>query len=249
MNPVEKQILGKVFRSKQKTFTSALILAAGSSTRMGGSDSKQFLCVGGIPVLARTLLAYQRAECIDEIVVATRIEDIQRVEKLVADCNITKLTAIVAGGVDRVESAHLALDHISPKTRFVAVADGARCLIRPDEIDRVCRAAYQKNAAVAACPIVDTVKRVGALGNVRETLNRNELWAIQTPQVFQISLYAAAITRTEADEFPVTDDSSMLEHLGYGVYTVPCSRNNIKITTPEDLILAEAILAAEEKAE
>ena len=245
MNPIKKQVLKKVLEPKPKTFTSALILAAGNSTRMGGTESKQFLCVKGIPVLARTLLAYQNAKAVNEIIVATRVSDIERVQKLVADYKITKLTAITAGGTDRVESAHLALDHISKKTRFVAVADGARCLIRPEEIDRVCKAAYQKNAAVAACPVYDTVKRVSALGNVKESLNRNELWTVQTPQVFQISLYAAAITRTEADGIAVTDDASMLEHLGYGVYTVPCSRNNIKITTPEDIVLAEAILTAE----
>lgn len=245
MNPVEDQILNKVFRSRAKIFTSALILAAGNSTRMGGSESKQFLNVAGIPVLARTLLAYQNAKSIDEIVVAVRICDIERVQKLVADYKITKLTAVTAGGIDRVESAHLALDHISKKTRFVAVADGARCLIKPEDVDRVCAMAYQKNAAVAACPIYDTVKRVSILGNVKEGLDRSELWTVQTPQVFQISLYAAAITRTEADGITVTDDASMLEHLGYGVYTVPCSRNNIKITSPEDIALAEAILAAE----
>ena len=245
MNPIEKHALKKVLKPKAKAFTSALILAAGNSTRMGGTESKQFLEVKGIPVLARTLLAYQNAETIGEIVVATRICDIERVQKLVAEYKITKLTAITAGGIDRVESAHLALDHIDKKTKFVAVADGARCLIRPEEIDRVCEKAYEKNAAVAACPIVDTVKRVSALGNVKESLDRSEIWTVQTPQVFQISLYAAAITRTEADKIAVTDDASMLEHLGYSVYTVPCSRSNIKITTPEDILLAEAILTAE----
>ena len=231
----------------EKTYTAALILAAGSSSRMGGKTSKQFLPVAGIPVLARTLLAYQKCPLIREIVVAARPEDHDAVRALTEQYEITKFTKLVAGGSSRAESARNALGAVSTDTKFVAIADGARCLIRPIDIARVCACAYKNKAASAACRIVDTVKRTGALGNVKETVDRENLWTVQTPQVFHLALYAAASARAETDKFAPTDDNGLVEHLGYGVRLVECSRENIKITTPADLRLAEAILAVRGK--
>ena len=228
-------------------YTTALILAAGSSSRMGGKTSKQFLSVNGTPVLARTLIAYQKCLLIREIVVAARKEDLRAVAALAEQYGITKCKKVVVGGSDRAESARLALNAVSTDTRFIAVADGARCLTTPIQIARVCACAYQNKAASAACPVVDTVKRTGVLGNVKETVDRENLWTVQTPQVFHLSLYAAATARAEADGFSPTDDNGLIEHLGYGVRLVDCGRENIKITTPADIRLAEAILAARGK--
>lgn len=223
--------------------TAALILAAGNSTRMGMKQSKQFLNVGGMPVLAHTLLAYQKSVLIREIIVAARPEDFDAIEKMKADYKITKLKYLVAGGSTRQESARKALAKVSEKIRYVAIADGARCLVTSKEIDRVCLKAYSTKAASAAARVVDTVKRATVLGNVTETVDRTGLWTVQTPQVFHLAVYAAAQKRAVEDSFEATDDNALVEHLGYRVHLVECSRENIKITTKQDLPLAEAILA------
>lgn len=232
-----------------KNYTTALILAAGSSSRMGGAVSKQFLKVSGIPVLARTLLAYEECPLIREIVVVARTQDEHAVQDMIEQFDISKCKAIVPGGADRAESARKGLNAVSANTRFLAVADGARCLTTPLQIARVCLCAYKNKAASAGYPITDTVKRTGVLGNVKETVERENLWAVQTPQVFALPLYAAATARAQADNFSPTDDNGLIEHLGYGVRLVDCGRENIKITMPADIRLAEAILAARNEEE
>ena len=231
----------------EKNRTTALILAAGNSSRMKLQGSKQFLPVDGTPVLARTLLSFQKARVIRDIIVAAREEDFEAVKQIKADYGISKLKKLVVGGETRQQSAKNAFAKVGSETRFVAIADGARCLITPQEIDNVCMEAYRNNAASAACRVVDTVKRASVLGNVRETVDRDGLWMVQTPQVFQVSLYAAALARAEADGFEATDDNSLIEHLGFQIRLVECNRWNIKITTPDDLILAEAVLTARKK--
>lgn len=231
----------------RKNRTAALILAAGNSTRMGKVGSKQFLPLNGIPVLARTMLAYEKCPLILEIIVAGRKSELKQIIALANQYKITKLIKVVEGGSDRAESARRALNEISKDIRFIAVADGARCLTTPTEIARVCLCAYQNKAASAACRVTDTVKRTGTLGNVLETVDRENLWTVQTPQVFHVALYAAATVRAKADEFHPTDDNAIIEHYGYGVRLIECSRENIKITTPEDLRLAKAILDLREQ--
>lgn len=230
-----------------KNYTTALILAAGASSRMGSQISKQFLEVDGIPVLARTLQAYEQCPLIREIVIVARPQDEQTVLGIVEQYEISKCKTVVPGGSDRAESARNGLNAVSANTKFLAVADGARCLTTPAQIARVCLCAYKNKAASAGHPITDTVKRTGVLGNVKETVERENLWAVQTPQVFALPLYAAATARAQADNFSPTDDNGLIEHLGYGVRLVDCGRENIKITMPADIRLAEAILAARKK--
>lgn len=247
MGIVTHQTANLFVASNPKNKTAALILAAGNSTRMGGKQSKQFLTLDGIPVLAHTLLAYQRSPLIAEIVIAAREGEVDRVVEICDRFHITKLRAVVFGGTTRQESALRAFSVIGEDIRFVAIADGARCLITPDEIDNVCIAAYRKKAASAGARIVGTVKRTNTAGAVLETLDREALWEAQTPQVFHIALYAAAQHRAAADGFVGTDDNELVEHLGYRVMMVECGRENIKITTPTDIKIADAILAARRK--
>ncbi|MBE6530161.1 MAG: 2-C-methyl-D-erythritol 4-phosphate cytidylyltransferase [Ruminococcaceae bacterium] len=230
-----------------KNYTTALILAAGASSRMGSQISKQFLEVDGVPVLARSLQAYEQCPLIREIVVVARPQDQQIVLDLIDQYEISKCKTVVSGGADRAESARNGLNAVSTNTKFIAVADGARCLTTPMQIARVCLCAYKNKAASAGYPITDTVKRTGALGNVKETVNRENLWAVQTPQVFAFPLYTAATARAQADNFSPTDDNGLIEHMGYGVRLVDCGKENIKITMPADIRLAEAILAARKK--
>lgn len=231
-----------VARTARKYRTAAIILAAGNSTRMGGKINKQLEPVSDIPVLAHTLMAYQRCKLIEEIVVVTRPQDFDAVFAISKQYGISKLRHIVAGGATRQESAKHGMSKLSEKIRYVAIADGARCLITPTQIAKVCLRAYRYQAASAAHLISDTIKRTNATGMVKETVDRNNLWQAQTPQIFHTALYTAALIRAEDDDFKVTDDNSLIEHLGYQVRMVECGYENIKITTKEDLFVAEAIL-------
>lgn len=247
MGEVTHQTANLLLASNPKNRTAALILAAGNSTRMGGKISKQFLALGGIPVLAHTLLAYQRSPLITEIIIAARESDVDTVVALCEDYHITKLTAVVIGGKSRQESALRAFSVIGPDIRYVAIADGARCLTTPTEIEMVCGAAYRKKAASAGVRMTGTVKQVSRRGAVLATLDRETIWEAQTPQVFHIGLYAAAQSRAASDGFEGTDDNELIEHLGYRIQMVECSKENLKVTTQDDLRLAGAILATRHK--
>lgn len=247
MGELTHQTANLLLASNPKNRTAALILAAGSSTRMGGKTSKQFLALDGMPVLAHTLLAYEKSPLITEIIVAAKESDTDAVVSLCRDYGISKLTAVVIGGANRQESALRAFSMIGPDIRYVAIADGARCLTATTDIERVCCAAYRKRAASAGARLTGTVKRATGGGAILETIDREGLWEAQTPQVFHIALYAAAQNRAAADGFVGTDDNSLIEHLGYRVQMVECRKDNIKITTPEDLCLAAAILDAEKR--
>lgn len=226
----------------KKNYTGAVILAAGSSTRMGGKINKQLEPLCGVPVLAHTLMAYQQCKLIREIVVVTRPQDFEAVYQLRKEYGIDKLTHIVSGGSTRQESAKNGMTRLSDEVRYVAIADGARCLTTPTQIAKVCLRAYRHQAASAAHQVTDTIKRATVMGMSRETVDRTNLWQAQTPQIFHRSLYTAALSRAESDHFSVTDDNSLVEHLGYSVRMVECGVQNIKITTRDDLPLAEAIL-------
>ena len=235
-----------IFRSpllyKTQYKTAALILAAGNSTRMGGDISKQFMQIDGVPVLALTLMAYQKNARISEIIVACRLEDFDEVARIREKYGISKLKQVVAGGKDRRESAERAFSKVSDDIRYVAIADGARCLITPQQITKICLRAYHHKAASAGHLISDTVKRANSMGGIQETVDRTGLWQAQTPQVFHASLYNAALHHAAAESFEATDDNSLVEKLGYRIQMVECGIENLKITTAEDLSLAEAIL-------
>ena len=225
--------------------TTAIIVSAGNSTRMKTQISKQFLTVGGMPVLARTLLAFEAARCIDDIVVVARAEDMEAVWQLGEEYGITKLREVTRGGSTRAHSVRRGFRKIDPQTRFVAIHDGARCLITPDEIEKICRAAYRHRAATAACPVTDTVKRINRRGFIKETLDRNTVYLVQTPQVFHADLYRAAMAKVPADG-ELTDDNQLMERIGYPVKPVDIGKNNIKITHPDDIARAEWVIAARE---
>lgn len=226
----------------EKNYTTAIILAAGNSSRMAAGQNKQLAVIHGKPVLAHTLLAYQNCPLIREIIVVTKENDFETVRNMREQYAITKLKKLVTGGADRQASAKNGFENIGAKTRFVAIADGARCLTTSEQISKVCLAAYRHNAASAAHLVNDTLKRATILGTVTETVDRENLWQVQTPQVFQISLYAAALAKAKRDGLTVTDDNALIENLGYSVYLTECGASNFKVTTADDLPLAEAIL-------
>jgi 2-C-methyl-D-erythritol 4-phosphate cytidylyltransferase len=235
----------KKVRKSSRPQCAALVAAAGSSSRMGGVN-KLLEPLNGVPVLARTLMALQQAPQIDEIVVATREEDLMEISGLCRTYGITKCTKVIRGGESRAHSVLLAAMEASPDVKLLAVQDGARPLVTPELTDRVIDAAKRCGAAAPAIPVKDTIKEVRDGGAVERTVDRSSLRAVQTPQVFDASLLKAALQDAVENRIPVTDDCSAVERLGKVVFLVDGDEANLKITTPVDLILAEAILQARE---
>ena len=236
----------KRFREAQRPRCAALVVAAGSSSRMGGVN-KLLQPLDGVPVLARTLTALQLARRIDEIVVAAREEDFLEISRLCRTYGITKCTKVIRGGESRAHSVLLAALEAGEDMELLAVQDGARPLVTPELIDAVAEAAARTGAAAPAVAVKDTIKSVREDGTVAETLDRSVLRAVQTPQIFEGSLLKAALQAAVEGDIPVTDDCSAVERLGKRVYLVDGDEENLKITTPVDLILAEAILRDREE--
>lgn len=237
----------KKIRAAQRPRCAALVAAAGSSSRMGGIN-KLLEPLDGIPVLVRTLTALERAQRVDSIVIATREEDLITVSQLCKTYGITKCKKVIRGGEDREHSVLLAALEAEPDTELLAVQDGARPLVSPALIDRVIEAAQRCGAAAPAIPVKDTIKTIREDEAVEETLERSRLRAVQTPQVFEASLLKAALQAALEEGAVLTDDCSAVERLGKVVYLIEGEETNLKITTPTDLVLAEALLAAEEDA-
>ena len=217
----------------------AIIVAAGSGTRMAGAD-KLFTEVAGQPLLAHAIAPFQECASIERIVLVMASLNLKRGRDLVERYGFTKATALVKGGERRQDSVRLGLEALGG-CDYVAVHDGARPLVTPELIARGLEAARETGAAAPALPIADTVKEAGPNGIVLRTLDRSRLWAVQTPQVFRYELLLRAHREITAD---VTDDAAMVESLGEPVRLFEGSRANIKVTTVEDLTLIKALTAA-----
>lgn len=224
----------------------ALVAAAGSSTRMGGIN-KLLQPLDGIPVLIRTLQALQAAQRVDEIIVATRECDLVEIADLCRTYGISKCKKVIRGGESRAHSVMLAALEASEGTELLAVQDGARPLVTPALIDAVIHAAERCGAAAPAVAVKDTIKEADSSGIVVRTLERSALRAVQTPQVFFADLLKGALQSALEQQIPITDDCSAVERLGKEVLLIEGEESNLKITTPGDLILAEAILQAREE--
>ena len=226
--------------------TAAIILAAGASTRMGGEIPKQLLEINGKPVMIQSLLAFEMSDFISEIVLVVP-DGCERAYRTIAKSyGISKLSAVVAGGDTRTKSAANGFKKLGADVKFVAIHDAARCLVTPEIIDRVCMAAVKYNAATAATRSTDTIKISGKNKFVDHTEDRNHVWLAQTPQVFLCDLYRAASYIAEGSHLCTTDDNALIENVNHKVRLVECGKYNMKITTPEDLIVAEALLKARE---
>ena len=231
---------------RPEAFVSAIIVAAGQSRRMGGDTSKQFILIDGVPVIVRTLKAFEIAERIREVVIAARQEDIPQMYALIQDYEITKVKQIITGGETRQESVFRAIAQVDENADFLAIHDGARPLIRPQEIDLAVSAAVEHGAAALGVPVKDTVKQVDADGKIVDTPERSTLWAVQTPQVFSRALYLRAAEQAGEAAAQLTDDCQLIERTGAPVYLGRGAYANLKITTPEDVFAAEGILRATE---
>ncbi len=223
-----------------KAAVAAVIVAAGNSTRMG--TPKQFLPLGDRPVIAHTLAAFEQSPCITEIVLVAREEDIPALRDIADTYAIRKLHTIVVGGADRQQSVTNGVHACSDAVAIFAIHDGARPLVRPTDIEAVVTAAVRDGAAALAVRVKDTIKVADADGFIADTPDRATLWSVQTPQVFERTAYLNALDTAKQRGVSYTDDCQLLEAVGKAVRLVEGSYTNLKITTPEDITVAEGLL-------
>lgn len=222
--------------------SAAIIAAAGSSRRMGGTD-KLWIPLAGRITLARTIDVFDASPIIESIILVLNPERVADARALCQHEGWSKIAAIISGGLRRQDSVRIGLDtlaNLAPMTRWVMIHDGARPLVTPAILEAGLKAAQEHWAAIAAVAVKDTIKQVQQ-GMIYATLDRSQLWVVQTPQVFSFSLIHAAHTTPIAQE-DVTDDAALLERLGKPVAIFPGSYTNIKITTQEDILIAEALI-------
>lgn len=224
--------------------TTAIILAAGAGKRVGGDTPKQFQEVAGRPVLVHTLAAFEACEAVDAIVLVGPEDRLETCAALSRQMGCRKVGAVVAGGAERQDSVRYGLAAVSDETRVVAIHDGARPLVVDEDITRVIEAALETGASVIGRPLTDTIKRVDG-DRVEETLDRKDLWGVQTPQAFELGLICEAHERAVSDGFVGTDDTVLVERLGKPVRVVEGNANNVKVTSPKDLARVEDVLSRE----
>ncbi|MCI6561591.1 MAG: 2-C-methyl-D-erythritol 4-phosphate cytidylyltransferase [Ruminococcus sp.] len=227
--------------------TSVIIVCAGSSTRMQGRN-KILLPLGDSSVIGNTMKAFQNCESVREIIIVAREGDIPEIKAEAQRAGITKLSECVTGGATRQESVISGMRCISKETEYIAVHDGARPLVKPEHIEKTIRDARVFGGAALGVPVKDTIKVVDD-GLVTDTPPRSSLYITQTPQVFRKKLYFEGVDFAMEHGLDFTDDCQLAEAVGGKIYMTAGDYTNIKITTPEDIMLAETLLKAEREAQ
>ncbi len=233
---------GSVFGKKEKKapVCSAVIVAAGSSQRMG--SDKIMAKLGAMPVLARTILAFENNPLVDEIIIVTRTEKLEEIAKLCHDNGLHKVRQVVSGGATRMESALAGVSAVRRGAELIAIHDGARPLVSQELITRTILAALEYRSAAPVIASTDTLKAVDGNGMITGTVDRAFTVRVQTPQVFDADLIKGALTKAVEKGAVLTDDCSAMDMMGVRTRTVEGDPDNIKITTPNDLIVARAIV-------
>ena len=215
---------------------------------MGQGAPKQYRSLGGIPLLVYSLQTLQQVDSITDIVLSVPESDRDYCwNQIVAPFKLIKVTQIVAGGARRQDSVRQGIMAISDQPDIIVVHDGARPFVRRQVVEAVIVEAERIGASVAAYPMQDTLKRVNDRGMIEETLNREEIWQIQTPQAFRYDLLMNAHLQAQQEGWEVTDDAALIEKMGNSVSVVKGNPWNLKITTPQDLIIGEALIKAREE--
>jgi 2-C-methyl-D-erythritol 4-phosphate cytidylyltransferase len=223
----------------------AIIPAAGIGKRMGRQTPKPYLPLAGKPILAHTLEVFEKVKEVDEVTLVVRPQELDYCQdKVLSRYTFKKVLRLVPGGKERQDSVYHALKVLQKEDdlEVILVHDGVRPFITPDQVHRVIDAARRHGAAVLGLPAHDTLKRVDPEGHILQTLERQDIWQIQTPQAFQAPLLWRAFVEAYSRNFYGTDEASLVEELQQPVVVVPGSPLNLKITTPEDLQMAEALL-------
>ena len=231
----------------KKPYTTAIILAGGSGTRLGSATPKQLLPILGQPMLSHTLRSFLSSALVDAFVVVSRSRDMETVRHMAEKIILGKPLFFAEGGETRMDSVLAGIKALPPQTEFVAIHDGARCLIHPQDIDAVIEVAHQKGSATLVKPLSDTLKKKDPTGDIVDTLDRDTLCLAQTPQVFRKADYIAAAEQAKASGLAVTDDNRLFECLGKAVPCVISLHENEKITYQKDLSYAEFILTQRQK--
>ena len=222
--------------------TVALIVAGGSGKRMGCDRSKQYLVLGGVPIIVHTLRAFEKASLVHDIILVVPERDIDYVKlSIIEQYSISKVTYIIAGGEKRQDSVRNGLESVSNDCHVVVIHDGVRPFISAELINTAVMKAHEEGAVTVGVPVKDTVKSVSGDGIIKETLDRQELWLTQTPQAFTREIIQQAYRRAYEDNFYGTDEASLVERMNVKVIMVNGTYENIKITTPEDLAIGEFI--------
>jgi len=223
----------------------AVIVAAGKGVRMNCATRKQYLELDGLPLLSITLKAFDRCSLIDEIILVVPADDIGFcIEKIIGPAGIQKKVTPVAGGLKRQDSVYKGLLAVNEKESTVVIHDGVRPFVNLSSIEECIREAFLHGACILGLPVSDTLKLADDSGYIKKTLERDSVWLAQTPQTFEYSLIRKAHERAREEGFRGTDDASLVERLGEKVRIIRGSINNIKITAPEDLVTAAAILGS-----
>ncbi|QAY67832.1 2-C-methyl-D-erythritol 4-phosphate cytidylyltransferase [Paenibacillus protaetiae] len=226
-----------------------VVVAAGRGTRMGTSESKQYLLLGNKPILVHTLELFESMAEIAEIVVVTGSGEIGRCRELAEQYGLHKVRHVVAGGSERQHSVYKGIAALGNRADWVMVHDAVRPFVTSEAVRACCSAAEQHGAAVLAVPVKDTIKQVNEAGIITATPDRSRLWAIQTPQAFRRELLAEAHEQAAAASFVGTDDAMVVERMGVPVAVAAGDYTNIKITTPDDLPYAEFLLSQRDRRE
>ena len=220
----------------------AIVLAAGRSSRMGGGINKQFLELLGKPLLYYSLAAFESCAVVEAVVLVRHPDYAKQAGEIVRQFGFRKVAAIVDGGAERQNSVWNGLARCSPATEIVAVHDGARPLVTSTLIEATIQSARAKGTGIAATKVTDTIKEADENRSVLRTVDRTKLWAVQTPQTVQFSLLREAYAKVLADGIVVTDEAVAVERLGHSVCLVETPFLNLKVTTSNDLATVEALL-------
>lgn len=229
-------------KPKIKPHITAIIVAAGSGARMGADIPKQFIEVGGRPILAYTLDKFQSSDRIDEIVIVTRSDSILLCKSIVDMYGFTKVSVITEGGATRQQSVKSGLSQMSQDAGYVLVHDGARPMINPDTIEKCVDAVIEHKASAVGVPMKDTVKYSDNGKFITKTVDRSRLWLIQTPQAFEKKLISDCHDKALSEGFEATDDCMLAEHFDISVALVEGEYENIKVTSPSDIFIMEGLL-------
>ncbi|MCQ2451135.1 MAG: 2-C-methyl-D-erythritol 4-phosphate cytidylyltransferase [Clostridia bacterium] len=216
-----------------------IIVAAGNSTRMNGTN-KQFVKICGVPLIAKTVSAFEKSPIISRIIIVTKKESILEIQKLCKKYNLLKVSDIVEGGSNRTESVKCGINKLIKGENKVLIHDGARPFVSEKMIADVCRSLKTADCALIAKKSTDTVKLTDNESTVKQTLDRNCIYLAQTPQGVDVNKYRFALNSLKCEDY--TDDASLMEAMGYKCVVIEGSSSNIKITTPEDIAIAEALL-------
>ncbi len=236
-------VIDKILKYKKSSsdFCTAIIVAAGKSQRMG--RDKILMPIGGMPVIAHTLKAFEKSEHIDEIIVVTKYESIQQIADICNEYGISKISKVVIGGKTRAESALIGVCEASDKAGVIAIHDGARPFVSVNLIDRVINALGDNSAVAPATFSTDTVRIINSKGIVTQTPDRDTVALIQTPQAFSAEVIKTALTKAVEKNIAITDDCSAVEAMGLKVCVVAGEQSNIKLTSSMDIYIAEKILS------